>query len=87
MFDAIRRFVFDKGTGEVHYVKDQIGVPLDKPVSVGKPLKEDDLRKRTSEYRVDGVAFRDDKELIGFVQRLHMLRTEAGFNPNKVKGI
>ncbi len=87
MFDALRRFRFDKKSGEVVYDKDQVGVPLDKPVSVGKPIPEDELRKRTSEFRVDGVPFRDDKELIGFIQRIHMLRTMAGFDPNGVKGI
>jgi methyl-coenzyme M reductase gamma subunit len=87
MFDALRRFQFDKKTGEVVYVKDQIGVPLDKPISVGKPIKEDELRKRTSEYRVEDVAFRTDKEVVSFIERLHMLRTEAGFDPNRVKGI
>ncbi len=87
MFDALRRFVFDNKTGEVVYVKDQIGVPLDKPISVGKPIKEEELREMTSEYRVDGIPFREDKEMVEFVQRLHMLRTEAGFDPSKVKGI
>jgi methyl-coenzyme M reductase gamma subunit len=87
MFDMLKRYIFDKKTGEVVYVKDQIGVPLDKPIAVGKPIKEDELRKRTSEFRVDGDAFRADKELISFIERLHMLRTEAGFDPNKVKGI
>lgn len=87
MFDMLKRYVYDKKTGDVVYVKDQIGVPLDTPISVGKPVKEEELRKRTSEFRVDGDPFRKDTELVGFIQRLHMLRTEAGFDPSKVKGI
>jgi len=87
MFDALRRYVYDKETGEVVYVKDQVGVPLDKPISVGKPLPEEELKKVTTTFRVDGVPFREDKELIEFVQRVHELRTRAGFNPEKVKGI
>ncbi|MEM0100927.1 MAG: coenzyme-B sulfoethylthiotransferase subunit gamma [Candidatus Methanomethylicaceae archaeon] len=87
MFDALRRYQYDKTTGEVIYIKDQVGVPLDKPISLGKPMPEEELRKRTSEFRVDGISFRTDNELIQFIQRIHMLRTEAGFNPNKIKGI
>ncbi len=87
MFDALRRYIYDKETGEVVYVKDQVGVPLDKPISVGKPLPEEELKKVTTTFRVDGVPFREDKELIEFVQRIHELRTRAGFNPEKVKGI
>jgi methyl-coenzyme M reductase gamma subunit len=87
MFDALRRYQLNKATGEVVYVKDQLGVPLDKPISVGKPLPEEELKKRTTEFRVDGVPFRTDTELIQFIQRIHMLRTEAGFNPEKVKNI
>lgn len=87
MFDAQRRYMLNKKTGEVEYVKDQVGVPLDKPIPVGKPIPEEDLRKRTSEFRVDGDAFRNDKELISFIQRIHMLRTMAGFDPDGIKGI
>jgi len=87
MFDLQRRFQFNKKTGEVEYVKDQVGVPLDKPIPIGKPIAEDELRKRTSEFRVDGDAFRNDKELISFIERIHMLRTMAGFDPEGIKGI
>jgi len=87
MFDLQRRCLFNKKTGEVEYVKDQVGVPLDKPIPVGKPIPEEELRKRTSEFRVDGDAFRSDKELVGFIERIHMLRTMAGFDPEGIKGI
>jgi methyl-coenzyme M reductase gamma subunit len=87
MFDAYRRYLFNKKTGEVEYVKDQVGVPLDKPIPVGKPMKEDMLRKITSEWRIDGHKYRDDKEAIDWVKRIHMLRTIAGFDPEGIKGI
>jgi len=87
MFDAYRRYLFNKKTGEVEYVKDQVGVPLDKPIPVGKPIPEATLRKMTSEYRVDGDKFRDEKEVISFIQRIHMLRTMAGFDPEGIKGV
>ena len=37
MFDMLQRFVMDKKAGIVKYVKDQVGVPLDSEVKVGKP--------------------------------------------------
>lgn len=79
MFDALRRYVLDKETGEVVYVKDQVGVPLETPVRVGKPLPEEELKKITTIYRVDGVSIKDDKEVLDWVHRIHTLRTYAGF--------
>ena len=71
----------------VEYVKDQVGVPLDKPIPVGKPMPETELKKRTSEFHVLYDPFRKDEELIGWVQRIHMLRTMAGNDPESIKGI
>jgi methyl-coenzyme M reductase gamma subunit len=87
MFDMQRRYSYDKESGEVTYVKTQVGNPLDKPISVGKPSSEEDLKKVTVQYRVNGVSLRTDEELMGFVQRLHWLRTLAGANPELVKGV
>src|SRR5512136_47551 len=87
MFDAYRRYLFNKKTGEVEYVKNQVGVPLDKPIPVGKPMPEAELKKRTSEFHVLYDPFRKDEELIGWVQRIHMLRTMAGNDPETIKGI
>ncbi|MEM1984715.1 MAG: coenzyme-B sulfoethylthiotransferase subunit gamma [Candidatus Korarchaeum sp.] len=87
MFDAIRRYVYDEKTGEVVYVKDQVGIPIERPVSVGKPLPEEELKKLTTIYRSDGISTRDDKELLKFVHRLHTLRTLAGFKLSKSEGV
>ncbi|MDK2877122.1 MAG: methyl-coenzyme reductase gamma subunit [Archaeoglobaceae archaeon] len=87
MFDALRRYTFDKATGEVVYVKDQVGVPLETPVRVGKPLPEEELKKMTTIYRVDGVSTRDDPELLNWVKRIHLLRTLAGFKLEKAEKV
>lgn len=87
MFDALRRYIFDKKTGEVVYVKDQVGVPLETPVRVGKPLPEEQLKKMTTIYRVDGVSTRDDPELLNWVKRIHLLRTLAGFRLEKAENV
>lgn len=86
MFDALQRYKFNDDTGEIEYVKDQVGIPLDEPVSFGKPLEEDELKKRTSIYREDGTSFREDPEVENMIKRIHRLRTKAGFNPSEVGG-
>jgi len=80
MFDALARSVM-KTDGSVIIIKDQVGKPLDKAVSLGKPMSDSELKKRTTTYRVDGDAARADKELITYIQRIHTLRTLWGFKP------
>jgi len=85
MFDAWQRYRWNAKKGEVEYVKDQVAIPLDKPISVGKPLSESELKKRTTMFRVDGVDMRDDKEVMNVNLRIHRLRTLAGYQPFAVK--
>jgi len=87
MFDAVRRYVFDKDKGEVVYVKDQMGAPLDKPISLGKPLPEEELKRRTVQFRADHIKMTDDKELLEFIHRLFELRSKGGFSPDAIKGV
>jgi methyl-coenzyme M reductase gamma subunit len=68
-------------SGNVFAVKDQVGDPLDRKVNLGKPMSDADLKKKTTIYRVDGVAFRSDAEVVGFVQRIFTERTKCGFAP------
>jgi len=46
MFDMLRRQLFDKSTGMVSSVKNQIGDELDEPVLLGEPLEESVLKKK-----------------------------------------
>ncbi|MBC7107415.1 MAG: coenzyme-B sulfoethylthiotransferase subunit gamma [Methanomassiliicoccales archaeon] len=87
MFDAWQRYRWNAKKGEVEYVKDQVAIPLDKPISVGKPLPEEELKKRTTMFRVDGVDMREDKEVMMVNLRIHRLRTLAGFQPFALKGV
>jgi methyl-coenzyme M reductase gamma subunit len=86
MFDAIRRYMFDEEKGVVKYVKNQVGTPLDRPVEIGKPLPEEELKKRTVQFRADHVRLVDDKDVLDFVHRLFELRARSGFSPEGVKG-
>jgi methyl-coenzyme M reductase gamma subunit len=80
MFDMLQRCVLDGGS--VKYVKDQIGVPLDRKVDVGKPMDEAWLKANTTMFHsLVGTAFRDDAEYVEYVQRIHSLRTKYGFMP------
>lgn len=79
MFDALQRYVYNKETGHVDYVKDQVGKPLDEPVDVGEPLDEDHLKDITTIYRSENVGLREDKEVIEVVETIHAARTDGGF--------
>ena len=81
MFDMLRRQVFNKETGKVEMVKDQIGKELDEPVVLGEPLAEDVLRAKTTIYRVDGEAYKDDEDAVTVLKQIHVTRSNFGFNP------
>jgi methyl-coenzyme M reductase gamma subunit len=82
MFDMLRRQVFNKETGKVEMVRDQIGVDLDEPVVLGEPLDEETLKAKTTIYRIDGEAYKDDKEAVEVCQRIHVSRSFGAFDPN-----
>lgn len=81
MFDMLRRLVFDKTTGNVEAVKNQIGDELDEPVNMGEPLAEAVLKEKTTIYRKDGEAYRDDVDAVEILHRIHVLRSQGGFSP------
>ena len=81
MFDMLRRQIYNKDTGKVEMVKNQIGDELDEPVDLGEPLDEETLMNKTTIYRVDGEAYRDDVEAVEIMQRIHVLRSQGGYNP------
>ena len=81
MFDMLRRQMFDKSTGMVSSVKNQIGDELDEPVVLGEPLDEAVLKEKTTIYRKDGEAYRDDKDAVEVLHRIHVLRSMGGYNP------
>jgi len=81
MFDMLRRLVYNKSTGNVEAVKNQIGDELDEPVNMGEPLAEPVLKEKTTIYRKDGEAYRDDAEAVEILQRIHVLRSQGGFSP------
>jgi len=84
MFDMLARTAFDKKAGAVKIVKDQVGVPLDTEVKMGKPADDKWLKAHTTMYHsVAGTGFRDDAEYVEYIQRIHSLRTKYGFMPKE----
>lgn len=81
MFDMLRRQVLNKNTGNVEAVKNQIGDELDEPVVLGEPLDEETLKEKTTIYRKDGDAYRDDTDAVEVLHRIHVLRSKGGFFP------
>ena len=81
MFDMLRRQVFNKETGNVEMVRDQIGVDLDEPVVLGEPLDEETLKSKTTIYRIDGEAYKDDAEAVEVLKIIHVSRSFGAFNP------
>ena len=83
MFDMLRRQVFNKETGNVEMVRDQIGVDLDEPVVLVEPLDEETLKSKTTIYRIDGEAYKDDTEAVEVLKNIHVSRSFGAFNPVK----
>ena len=84
MFDMLQRFVIDKKTGIIKYIKDQVGVPLDAEVKVGKAQDAKWLKAHTTMYHsMVGTGFRDDPEYVEYITRIHELRTKYGFMPKE----
>jgi methyl-coenzyme M reductase gamma subunit len=79
MFDMLDRRRLEGGV--IIQDKDQVGIPLDRKVDLGKPMSEAEAAKRTTIYRVDNVAFKDDAEVVEWTQRIFELRTIYGFQP------
>jgi methyl-coenzyme M reductase gamma subunit len=93
MYDALRRWSQDERTKEVTYVKDMLGGWMDKEVVLGKPLPEDELRKKTTMYRnAQGGVWQemDDHESMDVCAEIHWKRTVGGYQPwkriSEVKG-
>lgn len=79
MFDMLDRRRLEGGS--IVQDKDQVGVPIDRKVNLGKPMSSAEAAKRTTFYRVGNVAFRDDKEVVEWTQRIWELRSVYGYQP------
>lgn len=81
MFDARRRYVLNKETGEVEYIKNQHAEVLDNPIPVGRPLTERELRAYDVTYRWDVAPYKSRSEILTVIGRAVASRVIMGFNP------
>lgn len=79
MFDMLDRSRLENGV--IIMNKDQVAIPIDRKVNLGKPMSSEESAKRTTIFRVDNVAFKDDPEVIEWVHRVWELRTRYGYQP------
>lgn len=86
MFDMLARTEL-ADNGNVNYVKDQVGIPLDRKVNSGKPMSEAEVAKRTTIFRHDNVSFggaigsrKFDEGLIA-LHHMWERRSKWGFRP------
>jgi len=79
MFDMLDRSRLENGV--IIMDKDQVARPIDRKVNLGKAMSAEEAAKRTTIYRADNVAFKDDPEVIEWVHRVWEQRTRYGFQP------
>jgi methyl-coenzyme M reductase gamma subunit len=87
MFDARRRYVLNKETKEVMYIKDMSANILDKPVSVGRPFTDDELVDFDVTYRWDTEMYKSRTEILSVINRIQKGRAIGGWNPERATDI
>lgn len=86
LFDSLRRIRYDKNKKIVVYQKNQLGVPLDRPIPIGKPASEEDLKKRSLQYHVANVKYSEEPEMHRSIERMWELAQLMGMDPQKAAG-
>jgi methyl-coenzyme M reductase gamma subunit len=81
MFDMLDRSRLENGV--IIMDKDQVAIPIDRKVNLGKPMSAAEAAKRTTFFRVDNVGFKEDKEVIEWVHRVWEQRTRYGYQPKE----
>ncbi|NVM52182.1 MAG: coenzyme-B sulfoethylthiotransferase subunit gamma [Candidatus Helarchaeota archaeon] len=86
MFDARRRYTYDKELKEVIYIKDMHARILDEPIPVGRPLTEKELMDMDITYRWDTRQYKSRTEILSVIARIAKFRINAGFKPDLMNG-
>lgn len=82
LFDSLRRIKFNKVKKVVQYEKNQLGVLLDRPISIGKPAPEEELKQRALQYHAMNVKYSEEVELHKAIERMWELAQMMGNNPD-----
>lgn len=82
LFDSLRRIKYNKVKKIVQYEKNQLGVPLDRPIPVGKPASDEELKKRALQYHALNIKYSEEVELHKAIERMWELSMMMGNNPD-----
>ena len=96
MFDPLQRCKMQEGN--IYYVKDSFGNPIDKPINFGKGLSEEELREKTPVYHTlrgepmtrEGDPDKPDEEVreaLQWSRRTMWLRMLGNMFPDQIKGM
>ncbi|HEC56860.1 MAG TPA: coenzyme-B sulfoethylthiotransferase subunit gamma [Candidatus Syntrophoarchaeum butanivorans] len=85
MFDARRRYMYDREKGLVIYTKNQMAIPIDKSIPVGSPRSDEELKSDSIIYGLDTVRCRDAEEVWEVTGKLMEANVKGGFNPGLVE--
>ncbi|MHA1830592.1 MAG: coenzyme-B sulfoethylthiotransferase subunit gamma [Candidatus Helarchaeota archaeon] len=81
-FDLRRRCILDKESGHIIYVKNMSGEILDKPISLGFPIADEDLKTIDVTWRWDSSQYKSKSEILMVLSRIAENRILGGFKPN-----
>jgi|Deesub1362A_J573_1020465.scaffolds.fasta_scaffold00969_12 methyl-coenzyme M reductase gamma subunit len=87
IFDARRRYKFDKDLGEVVYIKNAQAEILDMPIPIGRPLSEREARGQDVTYRWDVAPYKSRTEIMSVIARYGTARILGGYNPELLNEI
>ncbi|MHA1270146.1 MAG: coenzyme-B sulfoethylthiotransferase subunit gamma [Candidatus Helarchaeota archaeon] len=82
MYDIKRRCKVDKESGHVIYIKNMFGEILDKPISLGFPIDENDLKSIDVTWRWDSSQYKSKSEALMVLSRIAENRILGGFRPD-----
>lgn len=86
MFDARKRYIYDKEVNEVIYVKDMHAKILDEPIAVGRPLTDEELMDMDITYRWDTSQYKSRTDILSIIARISKFRILGGFKPDLLNG-
>ncbi len=87
MFDARKRYILDFDTGHVVYTKNMHAETLDKPVPLGFPVPENELKAIDVTFRWDTSQYKSKAEVLMVLSRIGELRILGGFKPDMVNDL
>ncbi|NVM54021.1 MAG: coenzyme-B sulfoethylthiotransferase subunit gamma [Candidatus Helarchaeota archaeon] len=87
MFDARKRYILDFDTGHIVYTKNMHAETLDKPVPLGYPVTDNELKAIDPTYRWDTGQYKSKSEVLIVLSRIGELRILGGFKPDMINGL